>query len=387
MASRNSTLVSPGNGIVGGYTGDNMNILRAMMSFTAIALYNSAEIIILIFFVFKKYSGTYFWSLLVTALAIPIYIVGAWGKLVSLFEHDLTPVTMTTLGWIVMVTGQSLVLWSRLHLITQNQKLLKMILYGILINTSLMCPSTAVLVFGANSSSSMKYVRGYEVMERIQMVAFTVQELLISGIYLWEINRLLKVVYEGRTRKIMWEIAAVNIAIIVADIALVSVEFADLYQIQITLKGMIYSIKLKLEFGVLSKLVKTVCTRKELSIEVSDESQNDKALPGLVPTFRSATSMSAGTSPTMVNSNASSSQGKRRDSDFSSDLTHIRSVGSSSGDFRGGGDVTAMEVLKDDYAHHHHYHPSHCHAEMPAQLHRWSSRASADSDFYPGRLV
>jgi hypothetical protein len=70
-----------GNGIVGGnfdVFGANRTIPRAMTAFTAIAWYNSIEVIVLVFFMFKRYSGLYFWSLLVNAVSIIPYATGKW---------------------------------------------------------------------------------------------------------------------------------------------------------------------------------------------------------------------------------------------------------------------------------------------------------------------
>jgi len=50
------------NGISGGNFdayGANRTIPRAMTAFTVIAWYNSIEILVLIFFVFKRYTGLY----------------------------------------------------------------------------------------------------------------------------------------------------------------------------------------------------------------------------------------------------------------------------------------------------------------------------------------
>lgn len=335
---------------------------------------------------FKKYQGAYFWSLLITSLAIIIYSFGAWGKLVSISKYPLFPVSFTTWGWVAMVVGQSIVLWSRLHLITQNDILLKGILWGIIINSFLMCTPTVVLTYGSNTADWADYVRGYQVMERIQMTAFSVQELFISGVYLWEVRRLLKVVYEGRTRKLMWEIAAINVAIIILDVALLSVEFIDLYQIEITLKGMVYSIKLKLEFGVLSKLVKIITNRKESSMEISDEMKNTgTSIARLTPahtrdtetTYRASIGTSLGVSSTLVNSNNGSGS-KRSDSDlWPSERTRTGSgVGAAAG-------VTAVDMLQDDYGTYHVGTEEH---ELPPSRHR-PSLDSRSSDFYPGRLV
>ena len=105
------------------------------------------------------------------------------------------------------------------------------------------------------------YTNGYNIMERIQMTLFSIQEIGISAIYLWEVRKFLRN-WGDDTRKLMIELIAVNIGLIILDVALLSVEFEDLYMIETTLKGMVYSIKLKLEIGVLSKMVKVVETRK-----------------------------------------------------------------------------------------------------------------------------
>ena len=68
-----------GNGMSGAnfdIYGANRTIPRSMTAFTAIAWYNALEILILIFFVFRKYSGLYFWSLLLTTLSVVPYATG-----------------------------------------------------------------------------------------------------------------------------------------------------------------------------------------------------------------------------------------------------------------------------------------------------------------------
>ena len=56
-------------------------------------------------------------------------------------------------------------------------------------------------------------------------------------------------------RKLLYQLVAINIIIIILDITLLSCEFANLYIIETTFKGVVYSIKLKLEFAVLGQLV------------------------------------------------------------------------------------------------------------------------------------
>jgi hypothetical protein len=176
---------------------------------------------------------------------------------------EMLSITLSSLGWFVMVPGQSFVLYSRLHLVTQNERLLKFILWLIITNAIVLCIPTIVLTYGSNTVGRAHYLGAYAVIEKAQMTIFTVQEFFISGVYLWEVRKILKTVFEGGTRELMWQLALINIIIIVMDITLLTVEFCNFYQIETTLKGMIYSIKLKLEFSVLSKLVEVVTDKND----------------------------------------------------------------------------------------------------------------------------
>jgi hypothetical protein len=62
-----------------------------MTAFTAIAWYNSIEILLLLFFVFKKYSELYFWSILIATLSLVPY---ATGKVLSLGLCQCTPLIL-----------------------------------------------------------------------------------------------------------------------------------------------------------------------------------------------------------------------------------------------------------------------------------------------------
>ncbi|KAF2152102.1 hypothetical protein K461DRAFT_162301 [Myriangium duriaei CBS 260.36] len=283
----------PSNGIAGGYTGDNINVQRAMIAFSAIAWYNSVELIFLICIRFKKWKGLYFWSLIVTSWAIIVYQIGSYGKMTHIYDsHPALMTTLTNIGWIVMVTGESLVLYSRLHLLSQNRTLLRCMLWGILINSFCCYLPTTVLDYSANivHPDQHVYVVGYSVMERIQMTLLTIQEIAISAIYLVECYRFLNITYIGdkRSRNIMWELFAINVVIICLDIALLTVAQLNFFAIEVTLKGLVYSTKLKLELGVLSRLVQIVSRggsglqhTATFDNDLANMSNDDKALGGL----------------------------------------------------------------------------------------------------------
>jgi hypothetical protein len=95
-------------------------------------------------------------------------------------------------------------------------------------------------------------------MEKIQMSGFFCQEVILSSIYIIETARILKSSLQPNTRKIMQQLVVINAIIIVMDLFLLSLEAASLYILETLFKGVLYSIKLKLEFAILGKLVNFV---------------------------------------------------------------------------------------------------------------------------------
>lgn len=106
-----------------------------------------------------------------------------------------------------------------------------------------------------------RWMHGYNVYEKIQMTGFTIQETIISGLYLWETRKILRpgqIFQKKKTRQVMYHLIWVNVLIILLDIALLSTEYADLFTIQTVFKAAVYSIKLRFEFVVLNQLMDLV---------------------------------------------------------------------------------------------------------------------------------
>jgi len=176
--------------------------------------------------------------------------------------------TLLTLGWILMVPGQSMVLYSRLHLISPNLRLLRFIFWLIVVSAVCLCVPTVVLNLRLFTNHPERYLRGYMVVEKIQMTLFTIQEISISCIYLWETRKLMRVIFDGKARKWMWQLVAMSILLLILDIALLTTEFLNLYMIQTTFKSLVYSFKLKIEFAVLSQIVRVIQDRAHSSRSV-----------------------------------------------------------------------------------------------------------------------
>ncbi|KAG2420065.1 hypothetical protein HFD88_004863 [Aspergillus terreus] len=223
-------------------------------AFAAIAWYNAIELMILCFVSFKRRHGCYFWSLLVASASLFPQVLG-W---VLFFFTDVSPyicVSLVLFSWYGMVTGQSMVLWSRLHLVLQNTKILSVVLWMIVVDAILFHVPPTVLFYGRVASPSSALNLGYSIVERVQLVGFCLQEMIISGIYIWETANLLRLRPQGRPQKILYQLLAINIAILILDISVVVMEYAGFYGIQVMFKPVAYSIKLKLEYAILGRLV------------------------------------------------------------------------------------------------------------------------------------
>lgn len=249
----------PPEGLVHGYHGSWV-VKTIMLVFTSIALYNAAELVILIPFTFNRYSGLYFWAMLLSNVfgVIPHAI----GYLLIFFRIGPLglALTISTIGFYLMVPGQSVVLYSRLHLVLQNSKVLRPVLYVIIIDTIILIIPTTVLTFSTAYVGTVTIVRAYNVMERLQVAWFCAQEFMISGIYIWEAVKLLRLMPEKDhyRNRIMYELLAINFLNILMDIALLVLEYIGLYGLQTTFKSAVYSVKLKLELAVLGRLVSLV---------------------------------------------------------------------------------------------------------------------------------
>jgi len=256
---------SSGNAISGGYNGDSFTVEALIVFFTGLSIYNAVELLVMILLTFTHFGGLYFWALIIAAIGIIPYSIGFLLKFLVLdIDNSLRwlAVVFITIGWWTMVTGQSVVLWSRLHLLvsgTQGERTLKWTKWMIIINFFILHVPTTILTFGSNGNiHTERFVDVFSVYEKIQMVGFFLQETILSSIYIMQTIRLLRVSLQESTRKLMIQLFAVNVIIIAMDIALLGLEFGNQYIWETETKSVIYSIKLKLEFAVLGQLVKIV---------------------------------------------------------------------------------------------------------------------------------
>ncbi|KAI5460197.1 hypothetical protein BGZ63DRAFT_389699, partial [Mariannaea sp. PMI_226] len=125
------------------------------------------------------------------------------------------------------------------------------------------------MVYGSFSSSPEMWQLPYSIMEKIQVTIFFIQETILSSFYIVETVKLMRLERSmGNTkasRRLMKHLVVVNILIILLDVTILGLEYANEYNYQTSYKSFVYSTKLKLEFTILNRLVEMTTGSKNAS--------------------------------------------------------------------------------------------------------------------------
>lgn len=207
-----------------------------IVAFITIAWYNVAELTVLIQTFFKRHAGFYYYSLLVATWGIFLHGLGMFFKFYRITNNNVVNTVVVYVGWIMMVTGQSIVLYSRLHLVV-HASWIRWVLVMIIVNAIVLHTTTGVLTFLTNLSKDPRPWAGpYSIVEKIQVMIFFLQEVILSGIYIWKTSVMLQT--EGplfnrrqnargdRGKKVLTHTILINIFIICLEVTLVGLEFS-----------------------------------------------------------------------------------------------------------------------------------------------------------------
>ncbi|KAI1817927.1 integral membrane protein [Poronia punctata] len=253
----------------------DLPMAMTMAAFAGISWYVAAEINISLFLTFKRRRGLYFWSC----------ALGSWGIIAqSLFIiladfgiwKDLTgSITLIYLSWLFMVVPQSWVLYSRLYLLMQHDSLLKWVRAALIFNSVVFGVTTIPIgILSQTAEPSLSSVNA--VWDRLQTTVFFAQETALSILYIWQTRKHLADLSpllnsstssigstsakakNGKTKTMLHHLIYINILIICLDITLLGIQYASLFYLQGAFKPAVYGVKLKLEFVILNRLIKSV---------------------------------------------------------------------------------------------------------------------------------
>lgn len=115
----------------------------------------------------------------------------------------------------------------------------------------------------------------------LEATVFFVQETFLNILYIWQTRNLLRnSALLGRSfrseasstlqvlarKRILHQLIYTNLLVIVLDIALLGIRYADLFYLQGAFKPCVYAVKLKVEFVILNSLIKSMQAQGEPTV-------------------------------------------------------------------------------------------------------------------------
>lgn len=194
------------------------------------------------------------------------YLMGYYGRSIPWGVYA----TFTQVGWIFMVSGFALVLWSRLGLIVANERVKKYLLYVIIFNGIVW--HTILTVFymimtgqrGRGPPTALyKRVRDVnEVFEYVQICFFNTQEIVISSLYIYaaaiylrDFSHLGSPSTRTKVRRAIILLLVIQAIVVLIDAAIIAIDLLGLAQLKGMIQSFVYCVKLELEFLVLNQLI------------------------------------------------------------------------------------------------------------------------------------
>ncbi|KAI1069738.1 hypothetical protein LB507_008303 [Fusarium sp. FIESC RH6] len=219
-----------------------------------ISLYNGIELLALIFTSSRRRSDLYFWSITAASMGILPYAVGWLIRYLDVVG-DVPDMIINDIGWMLLTTGQALVLYSRLGLLVKSAVVLCVTKWMIILNAAIWHSAITVLIFAISRQRKLDPGGAFVKVDKVQLTVFCVQNFILSGLYLWKTTKILrKKTPQHRTSRVLWHLILINVLLVLIDVALLVVGFTNNFLWQQGVKAVGYSIKLKLEFAILGKL-------------------------------------------------------------------------------------------------------------------------------------
>ena len=237
------------------------------------------EVNMMILFAFKKRQGLYFWSMQCGTLGVFMETVGIILKYFGSPGTDaIWPLYLLLIlvGWSVYTTAQSLVLYSRLHLVMRNQRIQRYVLYMIVSTIFTFVLPHWIFEWPAYNTSdhemSSLWSPRAAIVQRYSQIGYTITESIISGLYIWSLVPILRLKSNFRQQRVMMDLLFVNVVIIALDILQVTFAYTnqgiysyfhdgfplvidEIVGISEPLQSFSYILKLRLEFVVLNQLM------------------------------------------------------------------------------------------------------------------------------------
>lgn len=232
-------------------------------SFLAIGFWLVIELTADLYFTFKRHSGLYFWSILVSICGVAFLAVSrSLTQFGNASIHDVYLYATFELLWgATVVTGNMLMLYARLNLIIRDRRTLRIIL-GIILFDAVVFYLPTLVVFGG--LRSQRYAPLIRPATQVFVTGTLLQENVLGFLYLWHLRSMLEFHQEAQKRRTAALLAGLQVLVLLLDVPLLVLQYMDMsgagasVVIMGALDPAIYAFKLKIELAFLKQLVALV---------------------------------------------------------------------------------------------------------------------------------
>lgn len=243
-----------------------------LVVFNSVAAWSCVPLTLRMFATLKDHHSLYFRAMLISSWGLALR---STSYMCTYFAAQHLPWYVTgmasQIGWICMVSGLAVVLWSRLGFILSSLRTKRYLLWMIIFNGVVFHTTMTVLgmsIWGMNQdlvkhkvvAARFGYIQ--RIFECIQIVAFNGQEVLLSSlyiraayVYLRDWGQLGIAGSRRRVQRSMILLLIIQFIVVTIDVAIITIDLLGLLQLKGMIHSFIYCVKLELEFLVLNQLV------------------------------------------------------------------------------------------------------------------------------------
>ncbi|KAI1454415.1 hypothetical protein F4805DRAFT_321284 [Annulohypoxylon moriforme] len=255
---------------------ENLPAALAMAGFAGVSWCLGVEISVSLLLLFKRRRGLYFWSC----------AIGIWGVILQtlfiiladfrIWTQEQAPIVFIYLTWAMMVISQSWILFSRLHLLIEKPKILSWIRVA-LVFTSVVIGTITITLGTIAQTAKPSLFPTNNIWDRFQTAVFFVQETALSILYIWQTRTYIRDLGPllttsssstitlsriAKKKTMLHQLLYINVLVICLDVTLLGIQNANLFYLAGAFKPAVYGAKLKLEFVILNRLIKTLPSRR-----------------------------------------------------------------------------------------------------------------------------
>jgi len=161
-----------------------------------------------------------------------------------------TSFALLNTGWVLMVSGFSMTLYSRVHLVVTNRKVLRLLLAVIILNGCIVHIPAIITGYIARHAR-------LQIINKLEIACY-VQEIFLSSLYTFQFGRFARQdssSLDYMRKKTLCGLVVGQVVVLGCDISMAILLFSNFYLARKLILPLNYALKILVEFFVLNQLV------------------------------------------------------------------------------------------------------------------------------------